>query len=385
MFKERIRMIDKWLLLPFLALALFSIIIVYSASSYSAMQDYGNSSHYLFRQAMYVAVSLVLASIAYFFPFRVLKKKKFMQIATIVIVVLLVIVLFTPERLGASRWIRLPGFNIQPAEFAKIFVILYLAYIFSRNQEGIETRFKQTALKPSALVSFVGILVLLQPDTGTSFIIFLIILIMLFSSGISLRYGLTFFALGTLLVILAIYLVYTFGEHIPFLGYRYERFLGWFDPFGYYETEGHQLVNSYYALSRGGLFGVGIGNSVQKTGYLPFPYTDFIMAIVGEELGLVGVTFVLAALGLIIGRSFYIGSRSDDSFNSLLCIGVGAMLLIQSLVNMAGVTGLLPITGVTFPFLSYGGSSLLTVSISVALVANASTLDRLKNKMKNKE
>ncbi len=380
MFKERVRMVDKWLLFPFLALLLFSIIIVYSASSYSALEDYGNSSHYLFRQSMYVGISLILACVMYFFPFRVLKQKKFIQYATLVIFLLLVVVLFTPERLGASRWIRLPGFNVQPAEFAKVFVILYLAYIFSRNQEGLETRFKQTALKPSLLVASVGILVLLQPDTGTSLIIFSIILMMLFSSGISLRYGLIFFSIMTVLVVFAIYIVYHFGESIPFLGYRYERFLGWFDPFGYYETEGHQLVNSYYALNRGGLFGVGIGNSVQKTGYLPFPYTDFIMAIVGEELGLVGVAGVLTALGLIIGRSFYIGSRSNDSYISLLCIGTGSMLLVQSLVNLAGVTGLLPITGVTFPFLSYGGSSLLTVSVSVALVANGSTLYRLKNK-----
>lgn len=196
------------------------------------------------------------------------------------------------------------------------------------------------------------------------------------------KYGFVFFSVASLLVVLVVYIIYNFGEHLPFLDYRYERFLGWFDPFGNYETEGHQLVNSYYALNRGGMFGVGIGNSVQKTGYLPFPYTDFILAIVGEELGLVGIAFVLGSLGLIIGRSFYIGSRSEDSFVSLLCLGVGGMLLVQSLVNMAGVTGVLPITGVTFPFLSYGGSSLLTVSLSVALVANVSTLEKMKNKIK---
>lgn len=232
------------------------------------------------------------------------------------------------------------------------------------------------------LVAFVAVLVLIQPDTGTFIIISAIILLLLFSSGISLKYGFVFFSVASLLVVLVVYIIYNFGEHLPFLDYRYERFLGWFDPFGNYETEGHQLVNSYYALNRGGMFGVGIGNSVQKTGYLPFPYTDFILAIVGEELGLVGIAFVLGSLGLIIGRSFYIGSRSEDSFVSLLCLGVGGMLLVQSLVNMAGVTGVLPITGVTFPFLSYGGSSLLTVSLSVALVANVSTLEKMKNKIK---
>ena len=382
MFKERIRMIDKWLFIPFVALMLFSIIMVYSASTYSALEDYGQANYYLIRQTAYVLVSFIIATITYFLSFRLIKGKKFIQCITIIVFILLIWVLFTPEVLGASRWIRMPGFNIQPAEFAKLFVILYLAYIFSRNQEGIETRFKEIVLRPGLLVAFVAVLVLIQPDTGTFIIISAIILLLLFSSGISLKYGFVFFSVASLLVVLVVYIIYNFGEHLPFLDYRYERFLGWFDPFGNYETEGHQLVNSYYALNRGGMFGVGIGNSVQKTGYLPFPYTDFILAIVGEELGLVGIAFVLGSLGLIIGRSFYIGSRSEDSFVSLLCLGVGGMLLVQSLVNMAGVTGVLPITGVTFPFLSYGGSSLLTVSLSVALVANVSTLEKMKNKIK---
>lgn len=382
MFKERIRMIDKWLFIPFVALMLFSIIMVYSASTYSALEDYGQANYYLIRQTAYVLVSFIIATITYFLSFRLIKGKKFIQYVTIIVFILLIWVLFTPEVLGASRWIRMPGFNIQPAEFAKLFVILYLAYIFSRNQEGIETRFKEIVLRPGLLVAFVAVLVLIQPDTGTFIIISAIILLLLFSSGISLKYGFVFFSVASLLVVLVVYIIYNFGEHLPFLDYRYERFLGWFDPFGNYETEGHQLVNSYYALNRGGMFGVGIGNSVQKTGYLPFPYTDFILAIVGEELGLVGIAFVLGSLGLIIGRSFYIGSRSEDSFVSLLCLGVGGMLLVQSLVNMAGVTGVLPITGVTFPFLSYGGSSLLTVSLSVALVANVSTLEKMKNKIK---
>lgn len=182
-----------------------------------------------------------------------------------------------------------------------------------------------------------------------------------------------------------ILLVYQFGDKLFSSDYRYDRFLGLWDPFGYYETHGHQLVNSYYALSRGGFFGVGIGNSVQKTGYLPFPYTDFIIAIIGEELGLIGVFFVLLALGTIIGRTFYLASKSKDSFNSLVFIGVGSMLLLQSLVNLAGVTGLIPITGVTFPFLSYGGSSLMVVSISVALAASASNLERKNKQMKENE
>lgn len=379
MLKERFKLIDKWIAIPFVSLMLFSIIMVYSASSYSAMESHGNPNYYLVRQTAYVAVSLIIAAVVYIFPFRVLKNQRIISFATLFMLFLLILVLFMPETLGASRWIPLPGFNVQPAEFAKVFVIWYLAYIFSKKQKGLQTNFKQTVIKPGVLVGLITILVLVQPDTGTAIVIALIIIMMLSASGAPLRVGLGIFLIGSMIVGLVIIFIYKFGEHIPFLGYRYDRFLGWFDPFGYYETEGHQLVNSYYALNRGGLFGVGIGNSVQKTGYLPFPYTDFIMAIVGEEVGLFGVSLVLGAFALIIGRSFYIASQSKNSFHSLICVGVGSMLLVQSLINMGGITGILPITGITFPFLSYGGSSIMTVAISVALVANASTLERLNN------
>ncbi|HLR88835.1 MAG TPA: FtsW/RodA/SpoVE family cell cycle protein [Atopostipes sp.] len=381
MLKERLKLIDKWIAIPFIILILFSIIAVYSASSYSAMEEYGTPNHYLVRQSIVVVVSLIMAFFVYIFPFRVLKKKKMILLGTIGTFILLIVVLFLPPVLGARRWIPLPVFNLQPAEFAKIFVIWYLAYIFSRNQKELESEFFQTILRPSILVGVVFFLILMQPDTGTAIIIALMTVFMLSASGASLKYGFLFILSGMTLVGGLTFIIYNFGESIPFLGYRYDRFLGLWDPFGYYESYGNQLVNSYYALSRGGLFGVGIGNSVQKTGYLPFPYTDFIIAIVGEELGLAGVTGVLVALGTIIGRSFYLGSHSKDSFNSLIYIGVGSMLLVQSLINLAGLTGLIPITGVTFPLLSYGGSSLMVVSISVALVANASTQDRLKLNM----
>lgn len=380
MLKERLKLLDKWIVIPFIVLILFSIIAVYSASNYSAMEEFGNPNYYLVRQSIVVFISLFIAFFVYIFPFRVLKKKKAILFGTVVIFALLTIVFFLPAHLGARRWIPLPVFNLQPAEFAKVFVIWYLAYIFSRNQKELESEFLQTIMKPSILVGAIFFLILLEPDTGTAIIIALITVSMLSASGASLKYGLSFILFGVLLVGGLTFIIYKFGDSIPILGYRYDRFLGLWDPFGYYESYGNQLVNSYYALSRGRIFGVGIGNSVQKTGYLPFPYTDFIMAIIGEELGLAGVTAILVALGMIIGRAFYLGSRSKDSFNSLIYIGVGSMLLSQTLINLAGLTGLIPITGVTFPLLSYGGSSLLVVSISIALIANASTQDRLNEK-----
>lgn len=382
--KLRMKMMDKWIVLPFLLLILFSIIAVYSASSYSAMESFGTPNHYLIRQVFNVGLSLVVGFIVYIFPFAKLKKKKVIQWGTIGIFAMLIAVFFFSERMGARRWIPLPFFNLQPAEFAKLFVIWYLAYIFSRKQEDLQYRFLKTIAQPSILVAVIAVLIVMQPDTGTALIIGLMTIVIVSASGAPLNYGMSFILFLVIAAGGLSFIVYNYGEHLPFLSYRYDRFLGLWDPFGYYDSYGHQLVHSYYALNRGGLFGVGIGNSVQKTGYLPFPYTDFIVAIVGEEVGLLGVTLLLIALGIIIGRAFYLGSKSNDSFNSLIYIGVGSMLLIQSLTNIAGLTGLIPITGVTFPFLSYGGSSLLIVSISVALIANASTLERLQSQ-KNKE
>lgn len=380
-FMKEIKAVDKWIAIPFFLLITFSILAVYSASGYSSMRDFGHPNHYLRRQLFNVGASLFLATIVYIFPFRVLKNKKFIQLGTVIIFLLLFIVFFFEPHLGARRWLPLPGFNVQPSEFAKAFVIWYLAYIFSRNQRGLEYNFKKTIAQPVVLVVFIISFIILQPDTGTAIIIALMVLMIVSASGAPMKYGIIFISLVLIGGGGVLFLIYKFGDKLPFLSYRYDRFLGLWDPFGYYETHGHQLVNSYYALSRGGLFGVGLGNSVQKTGYLPFPYTDFIIAIIGEELGLLGVFFVLLALGTIIGRSFYLASKSQDSFNSLILIGVGSMLLVQSLVNLAGVTGLIPITGVTFPFLSYGGSSVMVVSISVALVANASNVER-KNKQR---
>ena len=146
-----------------------------------------------------------------------------------------------------------------------------------------------------------------------------------------------------------------------------------------------QLVNSYYALSRGGIFGVGIGQSVQKTGYLPEPYTDFIFSIMGEELGLIGVLVILSLFVFLVLRIYLIAIRTKDPFGSLLCIGIATMFLIQGVINLGGVLGLMPITGVTFPFISYGGSSSLVLTISIGLVLNVSAMNKKLEVEKNSE
>lgn len=381
-FSQKLKLLDKWLVIPFFALIFFSILMVYSASSYSAMKDYGNPSYYLTKQSINVILSLFLAIIVYIFPLKALKNKNTIILGTVIIFGLLLAVFLFKPSLGAKRWIPLGPINIQPSEFSKLFVVWYLAYIFSRNQRGLQYNFWSTVVRPVILVTGIAFLIYMQPDTGTAIIVALMVLVIVSASGAPMKYGMLFIVGAIAFGSLLLFVVYRFGEKIPQLSYRYDRFLGLWDPFQYQESHGHQLVNSYYALNRGGLFGVGVGNSIQKTGYLPFPFTDFMIAIVGEEFGLLGIFLVLTSLGTIIGRSFYLGSKSKDSFNGLLFIGIATMLLIQSLINLAGVSGLIPISGVTFPILSYGGSSLMVVSMSVALISNASAME--KEKMRKK-
>lgn len=382
---EKIKNVDKWIVIPYFILSVFSIIMVYSASSYSALQEFGNAHYYLSRQAVFVVLGFISAFIGFIFPFRLLQKKRVVMFGIALTFCLLVYLLLRgTEEYGAQRWIVTPYFNLQPTEIAKMTVIWYFAYILSKKQKSIMNEFFKAIVAPCILVGSIVLLIFIQPDLGSSIIIFLTGAIMLFASGVSPKIGFSFSALGIGAMSLILRVVRRYGTNIFFLeDYQYRRFLAYWDPFAVGEDGGmvgNQLVNSYYALSNGGIFGVGIGNSIQKTGYLPFPYTDFIVAILGEELGLMGILFVLGVYTLLVSRMYLHGVRSQRSFDSLFCIGIASLFFIQGFVNLGGVIGLMPITGVTFPFISYGGTSLLISAGAVGLVANVSARENIRRK-----
>ena len=374
MLSDRIKYVDKLIVIPYLTLTLFSIVMVYSASSYSALSNYGNPHHYLPRQTMYVVIGYVVFLIAFFFPIKWLKNKKLVIWGIVITATsLFILLIFGREIYGARRWIETPFFNIQPAEFAKFMVIWYLAYILSKKQRKIAEDFFRAIVAPLILISLIVLFIYIQPDTGSSFIIVLIGAIMIFASGVSPKLGFGFGLIGVAGLLGLSRLIRQYGTRLFFLNeYRYNRFLGFWDPFTLAEGAGMQLVHSYYALSRGGLLGVGFGNSVQKTGFLPFPYTDFIVAIIGEEFGLVGILVLLLTFTLMASRLFLTAIRSKQTFESLLCLGIATMFMVQAFINLGGVIGVMPITGLTFPFVSYGGSSMIVLSASIGLVANVS-------------
>lgn len=385
--KYRFSLMDKWLLVTYLIMLMTSIIMVYSASSYTALQDFGDAKHYFIRQSIYAGLSVVLMFTTSLMSIRVFKSTKTMVFVVIITSIMLAAVFLGREINGAKRWIHLPFLTIQPGEIAKVVAVWYMAYMLEKKETAKLEDFLQSLKYPLMVIAAMLIGIFFQPDTGTTVIIIVVTAMMIFASGIPFWIGAGFSAFGAMLVVGGMALIRRFGENLPFIsGYRYERFLAFWDPFALSDSHGLQLVNSYYALSRGGVFGVGLGNSVQKTGYLPFPYTDFILAIVGEELGLIRLVLILLVFLILILRVFTIGIRSKDSFRMLFCYGVGVLLVIQSLFNIGGVVGVLPITGLTFPFLSYGGSSLLIMSFAVGLVLNISIhnkRDKLRAEIKN--
>lgn len=370
------------ILIPYLILCILGLIMVYSSTSYLLLENGNSPSASFFNQSLFWGISLVAIGLLYKMKTEVLKNQRLIMAAIAVLIILLLIVLFFGKEVnGAKGWLQLAGFSIQPAEYLKIIVIWYLAWTLSKRQNSVQKNFASTVKRPLLLVLGLTALVAVLPDFGNATVIFLIILILLLASGINYIYTLIVGFGGVGLSFLAIWLInITHGKIFPGrLQYIYNRFAIFQNPFADELNKGHQLVNGYYAMFNGGLFGRGLGNSIQKKGFLQEAQTDFIYAIVVEELGVIMGILILAILFFMIIRIILVGIRSKDPFNSLVCIGIGAMFLIQVFINLGGITGVIPLTGITFPFLSQGGSSLLMLSICIGFVLNISADEKRKS------
>lgn len=383
-------LIDYSILIPYLILSVIGLIMVYSTTSSLLITKDLPPTSMVIGQLQFWGLSLI----AMFFIFKmkttVYQNKGFIMVAIAVISVLLVAVRFTSLGQvinGSKGWLKIGSFSMQPAEYLKIMVIWYLAFILGRRQKYIDKDFKKAVFRPMLLVSFLIFLVAIQPDLGNAAILTLLVVVMLLASGINYMYTYVVGGIGILGSILVIQgLVLSKGFFIPErFQYVYKRFAVYLNPFADERNSGHQLVNSYYAISNGGWFGRGLGNSIQKKGFLPEAHSDFVFAIMIEELGLIVSMLVLALVLFLIARILLVGVRSKKTFNSLMCIGIGTMLLLQIFINIGGITGIIPLTGVTFPFLSHGGNSLLIISISVAFVLNISADEKKQKLVQNLE
>lgn len=269
--------------------------------------------------------------------------------------------------------------NIQPTEIAKLTVILYLAHMFSGHQKDIQDpdfSLRQFGY-PIMLVGVCIVLVFFQPDTGGAAIIGGITLIMLAASGISMRYGVSWAALLGALVGAMYYALSHFSFPKSWQeSYQLRRLLAAVHPFAMRKLEGNQVVNSLVAIAHGGFFGVGLGNSSQKLGYLPEPYTDFILSVITEELGFIGAVVIIGLIFFLILRFYLIGIRAKNTYHALIAYGIATMMLIQTTFNVGAVVGLLPVTGVTLPFISYGGSSMMVLCAAIGIMLNISAMQK---------
>ncbi|GGA83644.1 putative lipid II flippase FtsW [Ornithinibacillus halotolerans] len=358
---SKLKHYDFTLLITPILLTAFGILMIYSASMVVAVVSDGlESTYYMYRQLQWFIIGLIAFLFCTFFPYK--KYQKLIKIIVIGIIVLLVaVMLFGDARNNAKSWISIGPLNLQPSEIAKIGIIMYLASVYSNKQSYINN-FNRGVLPPLILTGFIVGLVVLQPDIGTASIIFLIACSIIFSSGIHFKHLFGLIAIGLIVLAIAIPSMVT--------DERISRFTGAYAPFESPKDDGYHLIQSYVAIGVGGLTGEGLGQSVQKLGYLYGPHTDFIISIIAEELGFFGVIIVISLLAAIVLRGIFIARKCQDSFGALLAIGISSMVGIQAFINLGSASGILPITGVTLPFVSYGGSSLLVLLASVGILNN---------------
>ncbi len=336
--------------------------MVFSSSYVLALDEIGNMYHYLQRQSLWLTISIIAFLFFMHFSYRHYKKLiPFILIGCFFSLILVLIPGIGVTGGGAQSWIGIGPFTIQPAEFVKIGIIIYLASVYSQKQSYID-QFIKGVMPPLVVVGVIFTLIMLQPDLGTAMAILITTFFIVFFSGAKWRH-----LIGLGIVGISLFIVFATSA-----AYRLQRLTSFLDPFSDPYDTGLQLIQSYIAIAHGGLSGVGLGHSVQKLLYLPEPHTDFILAIIAEELGILGVSFVLVSYGLILFKGVAIGTRCKDLFGSLLAFGIVFQISIQVIFNVGAVTGLLPITGIPLPLVSSGGSSLLVTMISIGILANIS-------------
>ena len=374
---KRLLKVDPLIMGLYVLLSVFGLVMVYSASSYYALVNQGNSEAFMVKQLLYIVLGVLLALGISILPEKWMKSEKVMGVTFGVIFVLLVVVLFTKGINGAKSWINLKVFNLQPSELVKLFVIWISAYLYSKNERS--KRDWRFYLVPGGVTIFLFGMIMLQPDLGTGMIVVAVALLLGLMTGVSNRALASWGAVFALLYGVT-YLDPSIFEKIGLKAYQVSRFTSFHNPWSDATGSGYQSIQGFLGLSRGNWFGTGLSNSVQKTGFLPEAHTDFILAIVGEELGFVVIfVMMLAIVGFIIAM-IYKGNKCRSLFAKYLCYGVAILFLIQSGINIGALVGFAPLTGVPLPLISYGGSSFLASSVGVGFV-----LWPIRNDQKQKE
>ena len=360
--KYSMKSIDYTLLCAILVLLFIGIVMVYSASSYYALYqiDVYNTEFYFYKEITWSIVGvigmLVTMSIDYHYY------KKWTPWLVLITLVFLVLVLFIGSNInGAVRWIRLGPLSFQPSELAKYVVVLYLALLIDKRKGKI-TKFKEGTIFYLAVAGVFAGLILLEHNLSITAIVMMVAFIMILVGGAKISH---LFSLVPVGLVAGIALIFT-------QSYRLKRLTSFLNPWADTSGDSYQLVQSLYALGSGGIFGVGIGNSRQKALFMPEPHNDFIFSIIGEELGLIGCIIIISIFMFIVIKGTSIAIKARDNYGFLLAIGIISVIAIQAIINIAVVTGSMPVTGVPMPFISYGGTSLVFNLGAMGILLNIS-------------
>ena len=352
---------DKVLFGATLLLVFASIIMVYSASAVVALERYGSAYFFLTKQVLWIVLGMAVLAVVMRVDYRTYKNDTFIWTVLGVVALLLVASLFSAPVNGARRWLWFGGLSLQPSELAKVACVLFTALILERRMHRINEG--SYSLLPIAIVSGVLVLlILLQRDFGTALSLALIVGTMVFAAGLSYRY------VAVVAAVAAPMLYFVLVSET----YRLRRLQAYWDPWADPLGDGFQIIQSLIAVGTGGVTGLGLMGGVQKLFYLPEPHSDFIYAVIAEELGLIGATAVLACFCVIAWRGLRISLRAEDRFGALAALGLTVMIAAQAYVNMSVVLNLLPTKGIPLPLVSAGGSSLLASLLGVAVLLNIS-------------
>ena len=352
---------DTWLFAATIGLALFGVVMVYSASAVLAQSEHHGSFYYVIKQAIWTSIGLVAMLIAMQVDYHRLRDRRVVYGLLTLTVFLLLAVFAFPAINGARRWIKFQGFSVQPSEISKLALAIFLAYFLERRA-GEERDFWRTFIPCGVVTAVLAGLIVVEPDFGTSMMLAVTFVIVIYTAGARLSHlamaAAPAFVIATGLLI--------------FVPWRMARLVSFWDPWADPQKSGFQVVQSLIAVGSGGTNGLGFAQGKQKMMFLPFAHSDFIFAVIGEELGLLGTLTVLSAFAVFLWRGIRISFMAPDRFGRLLAIGIVTGIVAQALFNMSVVLSMVPTKGIPLPFISYGGSSLVPTLAAVGILLNIS-------------
>lgn len=357
---------ELWILTITLLLTAGGLVMVYSASSILAQERFNDGFYFLRKQALFAGAGFLAMIVLAKIPYAAWRHLAYPSlVVSFFLLLLLCVPGFGMTAGGATRWLRLGGFGFQVTEVAKLSMVLFLAAFLTRKEDRMED-FRRIFTVPLLFLGAMVLLILHQPDFGTSALLCAVFLLLYFLAGCR---KLHLAALMSLAVPAGLYVCI-------FEPYRFKRILAFLKPWEHAQDLGFNIIQSFIAFGSGGLFGVGLGNGTQKLFYLPEPHTDFILAVVAEELGLLGVSVLLVLFAVLVVRGFVIASRTGDRFGSVLASGLTVLIALEVVINMGCAMGLLPTKGLPMPFVSYGGTSLVASLAAMGILMNISLSNR---------